>query len=108
MVESFQKDIEKRVFLLTLRSCAEGLTLTSSSHVVFMEPCMTTQMFEQSLGRVKRIGQLQKIKTTTIAMRGTMDQVIYTRTEGHKKSIGDHRELIHGVDCESFTIYRGT
>lgn len=108
MVESFQKDIKKRVFLLTLRSCAEGLTLTSSSHVVFMEPCMTTQMFEQSLGRVKRIGQLQKIKTTTIAMRDTMDQVVYTRTEGHKKSIGDHRELIHGVDCESFTIYRGT
>ena len=108
MVEDFQNDSSKRVFLLTLRSCAEGLTLTSSSHVVFMEPCMTSQVFEQALGRVKRIGQTKNIKTTTIAMKQTMDQVIYQKTEGHKKSIRDHRDLIDGVDCESFTIYRGT
>jgi len=93
MMESFQEDDKKRVFLLTLKSCAEGLTLTASSHVVFMEPCTSKRLFDQALGRIKRIGQTKPIQTTTIVMKHTIDEIIYNTSNQHQQDSSDHKTL---------------
>lgn len=106
MIQRFQNDPNIKVFLLTHKTAAEGLTLTAASRIVFMEPCSNKEVFQQSLGRVRRMGQTKTIQCTTIIAKDTIDSVIYQETEAHHKSITDHKKLFHGADCESFAIYR--
>lgn len=106
MVQAFQQDNNKQVFLLTLKTAAEGLTLTAASHIVFMEPCTNHTLVSQAIGRVKRIGQTQPIQTTTIIMKQTMDEIIYKHTNKQTTHLTDHKTLFHGDNCESFAIYR--
>ena len=49
MVQAFQEDNNKQVFLLTLKTAAEGLTLTAASHIVFMEPCTDHTLVTQAI-----------------------------------------------------------
>ena len=49
MIQRFQNDTNIKVFLLTHKTAAEGLTLTAVSRIVFMEPCSNKEVFQQSL-----------------------------------------------------------
>lgn len=64
---------DAKVFIMSLKSANCGITLTSSSTVVFLEPCMSPPLKKQAIGRVNRIGQKENIKVITYATRGTID-----------------------------------
>ena len=72
-IESFQQDINIKVFVMTLKTAAVGITLTAASSVVFLEPTMSADMQKQAIGRVWRIGQTQPISVTTLVTRDTID-----------------------------------
>eukprot|EP00959_Pyramimonas_sp_CCMP1952_P158859 3322587-Pyramimonas_sp.AAC.1 len=56
-IASFQNDPPTTVFLLSVRSGAVGINLTSASHVFLLEPCLNPALSEQAVGRAWRMGQ---------------------------------------------------
>lgn len=64
-----------RVFLLSTKTSAVGLSLTQSFNMVFMEPIIDTEIKEQAVGRLHRIGQEHNIKIYTIISKNTIEMV---------------------------------
>jgi SWI/SNF-related matrix-associated actin-dependent regulator of chromatin subfamily A3 len=60
-ITAFQNDPPTRVFLLTAKSGAVGITLTAASHVYIMEPLHKPALELQAIGRSRRMGQTKSI-----------------------------------------------
>ena len=74
-IRDFQTDAAVRVFVMTTKTAAVGITLTASAHVLFMEPCHDVHVRKQAIGRVWRIGQTRPVTVTTLKTRQTIDCV---------------------------------
>lgn len=55
-----------KLFLLSVHCASVGLTLTSGSHMVFMEPMIDKTVRKQAIGRINRIGQSKHITIHTL------------------------------------------
>ena len=64
-----------RIFLLSTKTSAVGLTLTESFNMVFMEPIIDKEIKDQAIGRLHRIGQEQNIKIYTMISKNTIEMV---------------------------------
>ena len=74
-VRDFQDDDDVRVFVLTTKTAAVGLTLTAARHVLFMEPCTDASLRKQAIGRIRRIGQTHAVTVHTFQTKGTIECV---------------------------------
>ena len=74
-VKDFQEDDEVRVFVLTTKTAAVGLTLTAARHVLFMEPCNDTNLRKQAIGRIRRIGQTHPVTIHTFKTLSSIESV---------------------------------
>lgn len=72
-IESFQQNIDVKVFIMTLKTAAIGITLTAASSVVFLEPVQSQALRKQAVGRVWRIGQTRPVTVTTLVTPDTID-----------------------------------
>ena len=54
---SLREDEDVRVFLLSHRAGAAGLTLVRANHVYLLDPAMDPAIEQQAVARVHRIGQ---------------------------------------------------
>merc|ERR1712157_685449 len=77
MGEQFANDPNVDVFVLTVRSGAVGITLTSANHVFMMEPQMNPALYLQAINRVYRLGQKKKVCIHTMIMRNSIEQRIW-------------------------------
>lgn len=85
-IKNFQnKNI--RVFLLSTKTSAVGLTLTESFNMIFMEPVNDKEIKEQAIGRLHRIGQQHNIKIYTIISKNTIEMVEDNTTNTKKSKI---------------------
>lgn len=82
-IKDFQEDETVRVFVLTTKTAAVGLTLTAAKHILFLEPCTDTNLRKQAIGRIRRIGQTHSVCIHTFKTLGTIECV-----KAHK--INDH------------------
>ena len=55
-IEKFQNK-ESKIFLLSTKCAAVGITLTAGSHMIFMEPLLDDTVKKQAIGRINRKGQ---------------------------------------------------
>jgi len=60
-IEAFQKDPSTTVFLLSMRSGAVGINLTSANYVFVLEPALNPGLEEQAVGRAWRMGQQRPV-----------------------------------------------
>ncbi len=73
-VERFQSDPSVRVFLGGLKAAGVGLTLTASSHVVFVERDWTPATCTQAEDRAHRIGQTaERLLIDVLVLEGSLD-----------------------------------
>lgn len=72
-IDNFQQK-KSTVFLLSTRCASVGITLTSGSHMVFMEPLLDETVVKQAIGRVARTGQPQSVHIHTLVAKGTVDE----------------------------------
>ena len=63
-----------KIFLLSTKTSAVGLTLTSSCHLIFMEPLLDNQVFKQAIGRLHRIGQRSHVYIHTLYSKHTIEE----------------------------------
>ena len=69
-VEKFQHAEGPRVFIGSIKACAEGLTLTRSSHVIFVEFDWVPASMAQAEDRCHRIGQKDSVRVTYLSDGG--------------------------------------
>ena len=72
-VEAFQNDPDVKVFVGGIHAAGVGLTLTSSSHVVFCELDWVPGNICQAEDRCHRIGQVDQVLVQHIVLEGSID-----------------------------------
>ncbi|EAW17679.1 putative nucleosome remodeling complex ATPase subunit (Snf2h) [Aspergillus fischeri NRRL 181] len=79
MVHLFQNDPRYKVFLISIRAGGEGLNLTSSSVVVFLDEDWNPQVMRQAEARVHRIGQTRPVVIYKLRSTGTVEEQMSRR-----------------------------
>ena len=59
-IHDFQTNDNIKIFILTTKSANTGITLTSASSIVFLEPCTNKNKYIQAIGRINRLGQKKR------------------------------------------------
>ncbi|KAL4889446.1 SNF2 family N-terminal domain-containing protein [Aspergillus ambiguus] len=77
----FQHDGRYLIFLISIRAGGEGLNLTSSSTVIFLDEDWNPQVMKQACSRVHRIGQTKPVEVFRIQARGTIEEQMARRLE---------------------------
>lgn len=73
IVDRFQKDPGTICFLGSIRACGEGITLTASSNVFFVEEDWTPGRMCQAEDRAHRIGQRDSVNVRHYVVNGSLD-----------------------------------
>jgi SNF2 family DNA or RNA helicase len=75
-VDRFQNDSECKLFLGCAPACREGLTLTASSYVVFIDTEWSPAYVSQAYSRCHRIGQKNCVSVYYLVCTGTIDEKV--------------------------------
>jgi len=84
IIDKFQRDTDPRVLVLQPQAASHGITLTAADTLVFWSPVLSVETFLQCIGRVDRVGQVNKVlvvmlqgsdieRKTYAALRGKID-----------------------------------
>lgn len=76
LVDRFQKADTEQVFLLSLKAAGSGLTLTSASYVILLDPWWNPAVEAQAIDRVHRIGQKNQVIAYRILAKDTIEEKI--------------------------------
>jgi SWI/SNF-related matrix-associated actin-dependent regulator 1 of chromatin subfamily A len=75
-VQTFQNNPKCRVFVGNIKAAGVGLTLTSASHVVFVEAPWSPSDLQQAADRCHRIGQQDNVTIDLLTITGSIDEII--------------------------------
>jgi len=84
LVEEFQRDRTKTVFLLSLKAAGFGLNLTAASYAILYDPWWNPAVEAQAIDRTHRIGQTQPVFAYRLVADNTVEQKI--RALQHEKA----------------------
>ena len=76
VVQEFETNPEKRVFLISLKTGGTGLNLTSADTVILYDPWWNPMGENQAIDRVHRIGQTKKVQVFRLISKGTVEEKI--------------------------------
>ncbi|MDB5252234.1 MAG: helicase [Flaviaesturariibacter sp.] len=96
-IQSFQKDSEVRVFLISLKAGGVGLNLTAADYVYIVDPWWNPAVEQQAIDRTHRIGQTKNIFAYRMICKDTIEDKIMQLQE-RKRLLA--KELI--ADDDSF------
>jgi len=87
-VDAFQRDPNQRIIVCSFAADREGITLTASSNVLFVEQGWTSTSHDQAEDRAHRIGQEDSVTAWYMLADKTIDMHINAVIEG-KRAIVD-------------------
>ncbi len=76
LVDEFQRDETKTVFLLSLKAAGFGLNLTAASYVVLYDPWWNPAAEAQAIDRTHRIGQTEAVVAYRLLAENTVEEKI--------------------------------
>jgi SNF2 family DNA or RNA helicase len=76
LVDEFQRDRSKTVFLLSLKAAGFGLNLTAASYVILYDPWWNPAAEAQAIDRTHRIGQTQPVVAYRLLAENTVEEKI--------------------------------
>ena len=76
LVETFQTDPTKTVFLLSLKAAGFGLNLTAASYAILFDPWWNPAAEAQAIDRIHRIGQTKPVTAYRLIAEGTVEEKI--------------------------------
>jgi hypothetical protein len=78
LVDEFQRDRSRTVFLLSLKAAGFGLNLTAASYVILYDPWWNPAVEAQAIDRTHRIGQTQPVVAYRLLAENTVEEKIRT------------------------------
>ena len=87
-LDQFANDDNVKVFVLTVRSGAVGITLTAANHVFMMEPPFNPALYRQAINRAYRLGQKKKVFIYSMIMRDSIEHRIWNINKEKQSGVG--------------------
>lgn len=87
LVDAFNEDPNKRVFLISLKAGGTGLNLTSASTVIHFDPWWNPAVENQASDRAHRMGQKQVVTVIKLIAEGTIEERVIALQEEKKELI---------------------
>jgi len=88
VVERFQTDPTKPVFLISLKAGGQGLNLTSADYVFILDPWWNPAVEAQAVDRAHRLGQTKPVFAYRLIARDTVEEKIL-ELQGKKRDLAD-------------------
>lgn len=79
----FQEDKRIRVIVCQYQTANAGIDLFASDTIIYYEPCLRSQILEQSRDRIHRTGQKSKCSYIHLLTKGTVEVDIYRALAGY-------------------------
>lgn len=73
-IDDFQNKADNKVFIGTWQKCGTGFTLTSATHMIFLDTPFTNAAFEQACDRIYRIGTTEPVFIYNLITTDTIDE----------------------------------
>jgi SWI/SNF-related matrix-associated actin-dependent regulator 1 of chromatin subfamily A len=102
-VEEFQTNPDQKVIVCSIEAASEGITLTESQHVVFVERTWRDRDHEQASDRIHRIGQTGQATVWYLDCPDTFDEALEAVHNWKGKRIDaivDGKPLVDGVEYQ--------
>lgn len=87
-VDRFQRDDNKKVFLISLKAGGCGLTLTASDYVFILDPWWNPAVEAQAVDRAYRMGQTRPVFAYRMIARDTVEEKIVA-LQDEKRRLAD-------------------
>ncbi|TRZ77582.1 hypothetical protein D4R87_02410 [bacterium] len=84
LVDDFNNNEEKKVFLISLKAGGVGLNLTSADNVIIFDPWWNPSVERQAVDRTHRIGQTKSVNVYRFITNGTIEEKIIKLQERKK------------------------
>ena len=88
LVDAFNADPSKAVFLISLKAGGTGLNLTSADTVIIFDPWWNPAVENQAVDRAHRIGQHKTVNVYRLITVGTIEEKIIA-LQGKKRALFD-------------------
>jgi superfamily II DNA or RNA helicase len=88
LVEEFQSDTGRPLFLISLKAGGLGLNLTAADYVYLLDPWWNPAVEAQAVDRAHRIGQTRTVFAYRLVARDTVEEKILELQEG-KRALAD-------------------
>ncbi|MBW4875115.1 MAG: SWF/SNF helicase family protein, partial [Paeniclostridium sp.] len=89
LVNEFNENNNKKVFLISLKAGGTGLNLTSANTVIHFDPWWNISVENQASDRAHRLGQKQVVEVIKLIAKGTIEEKIIKLQEEKIKLIDD-------------------
>lgn len=76
VVETFQKNNDLRIFLISIKAGGVGLNLTEADYVFILDPWWNPAVEQQAIDRTHRIGQTKKVFIYKFIAKDTVEEKI--------------------------------
>ena len=93
LVDRFQNDPEVAVFIGQIIAAGVGLTLTASSHVIFVEYDWRPGVIEQASDRCHRIGQQDSVTCSYLVIEKSLDDVMLSSVQKKKDTLHETLDI---------------
>lgn len=89
LIDWFQRSDKPRVFLATIQTGGEGITLTAARRIVFLDLMWTPADNQQAMKRIHRFGQTRTCFVYEVLAKGTVDFSAILPTLRRKQDVID-------------------
>jgi len=97
LVDDFNDNDGKQVFLISLKAGGTGLNLTSANNVIIFDPWWNPSVENQAIDRTHRIGQKKSVNVYRLITKGTIEERIVKLQERKKflfdNLVGESKDL---------------
>lgn len=88
VIDDFQNNPEKKVFLISLKAGGVGINLTAADYVIVFDPWWNPAVENQAIDRAHRIGQEKKVTVIKMIVKNTIEEKIIMLQE-KKQELAD-------------------
>jgi SNF2 family DNA or RNA helicase len=104
LVDDFNNNSGKRVFLISIKAGGTGLNLTSADNVIIFDPWWNPSVENQAIDRAHRIGQKNSVNVYRLITLGTIEEKIVKLQERKKflfdNLVGESKNLFQKLTWE--------